>query len=270
VKLDAASTLSITSVTRNGVDFPFTRDESSILFTLPDSSSPIRFEYKANFGTNAGFYRSAEDSYLTQFQLESARTVFPCVDSPYARSIFHLTLRCPSSFRALSNTPPESVTTDGDFSTYVFEPTPMIPTYIVAWALGNFVSVTGKTSRGIDVGIHLPVTSELLPFQDEWKANEIAILDYFEKWRDFELPLKKPDVFIASQFLFGGMENWELLIMNERTLAGRTPGMRRDLLLREMFHQWHSDLVRPRKWAHLSLNEGFACFFAEVFRKIDL
>jgi aminopeptidase N len=151
---------------------------------------------------------------------------------------------------------------------YVFEPTPPIPTYLYAWAFGKYASVTGMTSRGINVSIHMPVASELLPFQDEWKQNEVTIIEYYEKWTDFELPVKKIDVLIAWMSDSAGMENWSLIILNEDTLIRRTPGMRRDLLLHETFHQWHGNLVSPRNWAHLSLNEGFGRFMPKIFAKL--
>ncbi len=39
----------------------------------------------------------------TQFEISDARAVFPCVDEPSVKAIFHLTLIYPTAYVALGN-----------------------------------------------------------------------------------------------------------------------------------------------------------------------
>jgi aminopeptidase N len=95
-------------------------------------------------------------------------------------------------------------------------------------------------------------------FHDEWIANEVAMVDFLEEWTDNPLPPKKLDLCVVPKFASGGMENFGLITLSEYSLKIRGPGLRRDLLMHETFHQWQGDLVTPAKWTHIYLNEGFA------------
>jgi aminopeptidase N len=132
----------------------------------------------------AGFYRSAYTAPggerrhmgVTQFEATDARRAFPCWDEPSLKATFSVSLRVPADRTALSNMPPKSTVlastvADGDKGTtgssavqkgppgwkdVLFERTPLMSTYLVAWVVGEFDVVESATAEGVAVRVWTP------------------------------------------------------------------------------------------------------------------
>jgi len=87
----------------------------------------------------------------TQFESHHARRAFPCIDEPAAKATFKLSLTTPSELTVLSNTESESVTKAGDKTTHVFEKTPVMSTYLLAFVIGEMHYVETKSKGGVQV-----------------------------------------------------------------------------------------------------------------------
>ncbi|VDK25103.1 unnamed protein product [Anisakis simplex] len=87
-----------------------------------------------------------------------ARAVFPCLDEPAYKAIFHITLIYPSGLIALANTmertpvPLGKETPDSAWSVIQFPPSLRMSTYLVAFAVGPFVKQEKVDPTGILVG----------------------------------------------------------------------------------------------------------------------
>src|SRR5690606_24272416 len=104
--------------------------------------------------------------FATQVESHHAREVFPCIDEPAAKATFDLTLLTPvdSNSTVLANTPivsqrkiPNPQTTGttksksktgGSIQETVFEQTPIMSTYLLAFAYGEMGYKESKTKRG--------------------------------------------------------------------------------------------------------------------------
>jgi aminopeptidase N len=64
---------------------------------------------------------------------------------------------------------------------------------------------------------------------------------------------------------FGGMENASAIFYSEAAIAQRRDI--EDTVAHEIVHQWFGNAVTPADWPHLWLSEGFATYFAAVFRE---
>ena len=83
--------------------------------------------------------KEADAWYLfTQFEALAARRAFPCFDEPGYKIPWQVTLRVPHGLVALSNSPASSTTQDGDRDVVRYSPTPPLPSYLVAFAVGPF------------------------------------------------------------------------------------------------------------------------------------
>jgi aminopeptidase N len=102
-------------------------------------------------------YFKIEDTELallaTQFESHHAREVFPCIDEPEAKATFDLTLNTEPGITTLSNTPVKSQQHAGSSMATVFETTPRMSSYLLAFVVGDMQSKSSKTKSGTEVSV---------------------------------------------------------------------------------------------------------------------
>jgi aminopeptidase N len=70
---------------------------------------------------------------------------------------------------------------------------------------------------------------------------------------------------LQSSTRYGGMENAGAIFYSDRAFRRRSVGL--GLIAHETAHQWFGDAVTAREWAHVWLSEGFATYFAELWKE---
>lgn len=82
----------------------------------------------------------------THLEPTRARELFPCVDLPSAKAVFHLTLRgVPRHLQAMSNTPVlRSEDEANETKAVTFRPTPRMPTYVFGFWVGDFHCISAR------------------------------------------------------------------------------------------------------------------------------
>jgi len=216
-----------------------------------------------------GLHRSVDTAdgaiYLyTMCFLHDASRVFACFDQPDLKAVMRLQVSAPEGWTVISNSP-EAAEGKGRF-----EPTPRLPTYLLAMAAGPYASAHGTWSPK-DGGVELPLglycrkslaahlePEELLPITS-------AGLDYYADLFGVPFPFAKFDQLFAPEFNAGAMENAGLVIHMDELLfrsvvTDAEREMRAVIVLHEMAHMWFGDLVTMRWWDDLWLNEAFATY----------
>lgn len=225
-----------------------------------------------------GFYRSTYTRAdgtkgvlaTTQFEATSARRCFPCFDEPALKSIFEVTLTIPRGRQAVSNMPPVADEPLPDGRRKVrFAPSPLMSTYLLAFAVGEFDSIEGQTQEGMPVRVFTtPGRAELGRFA---LTTAIRGLKFFSEYYGipYERALPKLDLLAIPDFEYGAMENWGAITFRETAIfvdpeRSSIPQRRRvaEVVLHELAHQWFGNLVTPEWWSYLWLNESFATFMA--------
>lgn len=269
VKFHAVN-LEIKKVIVNGesVDYKLESDALVISGVKPGKAE-ITIKYSGVLNENMeGVYLSTyeykgktETIIATQFESHYAREAFPCIDEPEAKAVFALKMEMSTKFDGimLSNMPENG----GNGDLYVFEPTPRMSTYLLAWVVGKFHGKTVTNKHGVEITTYAALNQDVdaVDFANEIAAKSLEFYD--DNFRE-PYPLKRCVQVALPDFEAGAMENWGLVTYRESMLlAGKnaTLGTKKSVALtvaHELSHQWFGDLVTMKWWDDLWLNESFA------------
>jgi len=223
------------------------------------SSAVLRVEWIGKISTGMdGWYRSAYRNgnitgyiFATQFQPASARKVFPCVDEPYYKSTFSISMIVPSELEAFSNSPVKQITplVGGKKKLVEYETSALMSTYLVALLVGPF-SQESIVVKSCDVKLNsqVPIGSVGSASFALQVANQT--LDYYQWYFQQRYVMDKIDLIALPDFGFGAMENWGAITFREQyMLLGKdNPSEIQKqqvayVVAHEMAHQWYHPLI---------------------------
>nr|CAD7255859.1 unnamed protein product [Timema shepardi] len=234
----------------------------------------LRINYTGHLREDmGGFYRSyyyvgTEKRWLasTQFQPTSARRAFPCFDEPGLKAIFKVSIGVDSRRHALANMPVESIDLDAEsvIVWHHFQETPMpISTYLIAFVVSDFTNLSSSD------GFYSTWQREAAVGQAQYSIEVTPrLMSALEAYTGLEYFLPKLDQVAVPDFDAGAMENWGLITYREQLVLyveGVSRAMDKQnvatIIAHELAHKWFGNLVSPKWWKYLWLNEGFATFF---------
>ena len=201
---------------------------------------------------------------FTHFEPFDAHRVYACFDQPDLKGTFDLAVRAPAGWQVVANTPVVKQPAENEAGTWVFAPTPPLPTYITAVVAGPYHCE--RSSRG-DIALGVYCRQSLAPHLDADEIFEITMqgLDFFENAFERPYPFAKYDQVFVPEFNAGAMENAGCVTFLEayvfRSKVTEAERERRaETILHELAHMWFGDLVTMRWWDDLWLNESFATY----------
>ncbi len=253
---------------------PAVGERGLVTAAAPRPLAPGRYTLEIDFAgafnpQAVGLYRVEQAGHayaFTQFQAVDARRAFPCWDEPAFKLPYTLRLRVPAGLVAVANTPVAADVVADGWRTVEFAPTPPLPSYLLALAVGAF-------ERAEIAGLSVPGAIYAPAGQGGLTATAAAmtppILAALERYFGRPYPFAKLDLIAVPEFWPGAMENAGAITFADRILLvdprAVTAGQRQTLarfLAHELAHMWFGDLVTMAWWDDLWLNESFADWLA--------
>ena len=241
-----------------------------------EATLSIRYAGRIESVSAIGVFRQQDrDAWyvFTQFEPLDARRAFPCFDEPDLKATWTLTLTVPEAMRAFANTPvaKERAAAPG-WREVAFETTPLLPSYLLAFAVGDFDVVDAGRAGMKATPISIITTKGRGGEAAYAAANTGAVLAATEKYFGMAYPFAKLDLIAYPRSTFGGaMENPGLITYTARVLLARpdemSPGFEQRFMgftAHEIAHMWFGDYVTMTWWDDLWLNEAFASWLAST------
>lgn len=207
------------------------------------------------FGTRSGdrFAWSLSEPY-------GARDWWPCKDHPSDKAdSVRVTVTTPSAYKVGSQGILISEAVVGPNRITDWKSNYPISNYLVSVAVGEYVRHLGTYNRPAPVATefgplalpldHLVYDDGSTTLPSGW-ANVTDVLAVFEDWFG-PYPFASEKYGHSETTFGGGMEHQTMT-----SLGGTSVG----LVAHELGHQWYGDLISPKTWPHLWLNEGFATY----------
>ncbi len=149
-----------------------------------------------------------------------------------------------------------------------FETTPPMSTYLLFFGVGPFEFYEDNSGR-------IPVRAAARPGQARYGKEAVEYakesLRYGEQYTGIDFPIGKMDLIACPDFAFGAMENFGAISYRENRMLVHpevTPKADRErvcqITCHEVAHMWFGNLVTPRDWSYIWLNEAFATYFGYV------
>ena len=263
----------VRAVRANGVSVDWEARQDHVVVPAGALISAERNRLEVDFEAGDEAVNRNDDFLYTLFVPDRAHFSLPLFDQPNLKARFALTLDVPDGWVAVANGAEEVAldTASGASggTTYRFAETEPIPTYLFAFAVGDFqIDVGERAGRTLRM-FHRETDAEKVARNRETIFDLHAVaLEWLEDYTQIAYPFGKFDFVLIPPFQYGGMEHpgsifyrQSGLMLDESATEAQYLG-RASLIAHETTHMWFGDLVTMPWFDDVWTKEVFANFMA--------
>jgi aminopeptidase N len=235
----------------------------------------IAVRYRVARPTSGLFFSKPTDAYpdqpwfaATDHETERARHWLPCVDHPSVRTTVELHLRAESRFTILANGIVTETDYDDGWTTVHWRLEQRCPSYLICFAIGDFVTASDGDFEGIPVAYFATRR-----FREEDLLRTFGRTKDMLAWmtRKLDMPFPFPKYYQFALPDFGGaMENISLVSWDDRAVLDETLAKEwsfhvDQVNVHEMAHSYFGNTVVCRDFAHAWLKESWATYMEQCW-----
>ncbi len=204
----------------------------------------------------------------TQGETESNSHWMPTIDKPNTRFTTEIELLVPDTMQTLSNGALVLSTKEqGGMRKDIWKMDKPIQAYAVMFAIGKFTIIKDHWKNK---EVNYYVEPRFAAYGRKIFNNTPEMIEYFSNITGVEYPWNKYDQVIVRDYVSGAMENTsaslfgEFMNENFREIADKNF---EDVVSHELFHQWFGDYVTCESWSNITVNESFANYSEQLWRR---
>ncbi|MGO4857322.1 M1 family metallopeptidase [Arthrobacter sp. 2MCAF14] len=233
----------------------------SVAVTYSGTPQPIPDPSGNRTGADkVGWHHDGDEVYVAS-EVSGARTWYPVNDTPRNKATYSFSLTVPAGFTAVANGTPRGQTPHGSTTTFAWESTAPMASYLAAVDVGRFDQITATGPHGLPITVYAP--ADLSAAARARFAQLPDMIAYFETLLG-PYPFDTAGAVVVSTNFRWSLETQtrpvygsQVLTMNTETAA--------EGISHELAHQWFGDSRTPSNWSGIWLNEGFATYLSWVW-----
>ena len=200
-------------------------------------------------------FEELSNGVLVAGQPNGAASWFPCDDHPSAKASYRIRISTDSPYRAIANGELVSRQARAGMTTWTYEQAEPTSTYLVTLQIGMYDTYR-LAKNGVPMQAVLP--GRLRRNFDHDFGRQPQMMKLFVKLFG-PYPLSTGyTVVVTEDDLEIPLEAQGISIFGANHCDGRRSAER--LIAHELAHQWFGNSVTARRWRHIWLHEGFACY----------
>ncbi|MFT4201418.1 M1 family metallopeptidase [Gordonia sp. (in: high G+C Gram-positive bacteria)] len=264
LQLDLATTMTVARVTVNGQRRRYTHRQGKLVVALSEpvptgGALSIVVRYGGNPRPVRGKWGEVGWEELTEGSLcanqpNGAPSWFPCDDHPISKASYRIAITTDSPFHVVANGVLTGKRTKAAQTTWVFEQTEPMATYLAAIQIGQYESVA-LAARPVPVDLVAPPRlrrEALARFEPQVEMLRV----FTEMFGPYPFP--RYTAVVTEDPLDIPLEAQGLSTFGANHCYPESDAER--LVAHELAHQWFGNSVTIKRWRDIWLHEGFACY----------
>jgi len=231
----------------------------------PNKVYTVSFTYEATPRKALYFIN---DQIWTQGQGKYTSNWLPSIDDMNDKIEFDLSVNAPLDKTVVANGILITVIDKGTYRNWVFDMEKPMSSYLVAFAMGDFLEKEDHTNSGIPLKMYID-KKDALKFEPTYRHTKI-LFEFLEKEIGYEYPWQNYKQVPVKDFLYAGMENTSATFFSDAFVVDSIGFTDRNYITvnaHEMAHQWFGNLVTEASGTDHWLHEGFATYYALLAEK---